>query len=168
VKPAADLRIEKLEALHDLTAFDCGAPALNRFLKTHALPNSRSGGAQTYVAVSPHGVVGFHSLTVGEVAYEAAPERLAKGLARHPVPVVILARLGVDRAHQGLRIGAGLLIDAFKRAHAAAEIAGIRAVVVHAKDEAARDFYRNAGFEPFEEHPFTLYLLMKDLRGLLG
>jgi len=168
VKLYPSLRVEKLGASHDLSAFDCGSPALNRFLKIHALANSRSGSAQTYVAVAPDGIVGFYSLTVGEVAYEAAPERLAKGLARHPVPIVILARLGVDLAHQGRRIGPGLLIDALRRSRDAAEIAGVRAFVVHAKDEAAAAFYQRAGLEPFEQQPFTLYLLMKDIRAMLG
>jgi GNAT superfamily N-acetyltransferase len=164
----ANFRIEKLGPDHDLVAFDCGSPALNRFLQVHALANARSGSAQTYVAVSSDGVIGFHSLTAGEVAYEAAPERLAKGLARHPIPVLILARLAVDRRHQGRRIGAGLLIDALRRTREAAEIVGVRAVLVHAKDEAAKAFYLHAGFEPFKERPLTLYLLLKDVRSQLG
>ena len=168
MSPPVSLRIEKLGPSHEFTAFDCGSPALNRFLKLHALANLRSGSAQTYVAVALDGVIGLYSLTVGEVAYDAAPERLAKGLPRYPIPVIILARLAVDRRHQGRRIGAGLLIDALRRTCDAAEIAGVRAIPVHAKDEAAKAFYQHAGFEPFQHKPFTLYLLLKDARTLLG
>jgi GNAT superfamily N-acetyltransferase len=166
VRLEPDLRIEKLRATHELSSFDCGSPPLDRFLKSHALANARSGSAQTYVAVSPAGVLGFYSLAAGEVAYDGAPERLTKGRARHPVPVIILARLGVARTHQGLGLGSGLLMDAFRRARDAAEIAGIRAIVVHAKDEVAKRFYQHAGLEPFHQHPFTLYLLMKDIQAL--
>lgn len=109
-------------------------------------------------------VVGYYSLAVGSVVYDDTPERLGKGLSRHPVPVMVLARLAVDQRSQGRGLGAGLLIDALRRTVAAADIAGIRAVVVHAKDDQAKKFYQHFGFAAFGDHTLTLYLLLKDIR----
>lgn len=157
-------RIEKLRAEHVISDFDCGVPALNRFLHAHALANQKSGSAQTYVALADDAVVGYYSLTVGGVVYDDAPERLGKGLPRHPVPVMILARLAVDERLHGKGFGSGLLLDALRRTLAAADIAGIRAVVVHAKDNQARSFYEHFGFVTFDDRPLTLYVLLKDIR----
>jgi GNAT superfamily N-acetyltransferase len=156
-------RLAKLAAAHKVALFDCGRPALNTFLARHALPNQAMGGAQTYVALADDDVVvGFYSLAVGEVAHADSPERLAKGLARHPVPVMMLARLATATAWQGQGLGAGLLKDALRRTLNAADIAGIRAVVVHAKDDAARAFYAHFGFQSWPDRPLQLYLLLKD------
>ena len=105
-----------------------------------------------------------YSLVVGEVAYGDAPERLTKGLARHPVPMMLLARLAVGVAWQGRGIGAGLLKDAMQRTLQAADIGGTRAFAVHAKDEAARRFYEHFGFVASPTDPLHLFLLIKDLR----
>lgn len=161
-------KIEKLTALHDLGSFDCGSAALNSFLQNHALGNQSAGSAQTYLALMNGSVVGFYSLAVGQIETAAAPDRLRKGLPRHPVPIMLLARLAVDRRWQGQRLGSGLLKDALLRTLRAADIAGIRAVVVHAKDEPARAFYTAFGFVPFESAPFVLYRLIKDIRALSG
>ena len=158
------LRIEKLTRQHAIDQFDCSAEPLNRFLISHALNNQLANAAQTYLALSGDTVIGFHCLAVGEVNYSDAPERLAKGLARHPVPVMILARLAVHKEWQGKGIGAGLLKDAVLRTLAAADIAGIRAMVVHAKDDAARAFYERFDFAGGFGDPMHLYALMKDLR----
>jgi hypothetical protein len=88
--------IVKLNRSHAIDRFDCGAASLNNFLKQYALTNQGSGGAQTYVAVTGEAVVGYYSLAAGEVAHEAAPTRVAKGMARHPIPVMLLARLATD------------------------------------------------------------------------
>lgn len=157
-------RIEKLRADHVVSGFDCGVPALTRFLHAFALTNQRSDSAQTYVAMIDDNVVGYYSLTVGDVLFDDAPERLAKGLPRHPVPVLILARLAIDRRHQGRRLGEGLLRDALRRTLTAADIAGIRGVVVHAKDDIARAFYERFGFVSFPGQPLILYRLLKDIR----
>lgn len=109
-------------------------------------------------------MAGFYSLAVGQIAFDDAPERLAKGLARHPVPVMLLARLAVSVAHQGRGIGSGLLKDAMLRSLAAAEIAGIRAMVTHAKDDAARRFYEHFDFAPSPTDPLHLFILLKDAR----
>lgn len=162
------LRIEKLGLAHRVDSFDCGAPSLDRFLVRHALQSQRAGASQTYLALDGERVLGFHSLAVGEVAYEDAAERLTKGMARHPIPIMLLARLAVARDAQGRGIGAGLLKDALLRTLQAAEIAGIRALVVHAKDDAARAFYERFDFAPSPTDPFHLHLLLKDVRALVG
>jgi GNAT superfamily N-acetyltransferase len=160
--------IEKLAKSHPVRAFDCGVPALNTFLHRYALQNQKKDGVQTWVALwDQQEVVGYYSLVVGEVGYEGSPEHLRKGLARHPVPVMILARLAVDRNFQGKRIGQGLLLDALRRTVQAADLAGIRALLVHAKDETAARFYAHFGFQPFPEEHLTLYWLLKDIRAMM-
>jgi GNAT superfamily N-acetyltransferase len=160
------LRIEKLARQHTVETFDCGVEPLNRFLIRYALQNRQANAAQTYVALSGDDIIGFHSLVVGEVSHSGAPPRLAKGLAQHPVPIMILARLAVHKGWQGKGIGAGLLKDAMLRTAQAADIAGIRALIVHAKDDAARDFYTHFGFAEGFSDPMHLYVLVKELRGL--
>jgi GNAT superfamily N-acetyltransferase len=162
------LRVEKLRRDHPVEGFRCGQPALDRFLARHALASQQANAAQTWLGLHGAAIIGFYSLAVGEVAYDDAAERLAKGLARHPVPVMLLARLAVADGWQGRGIGAGLLKDALRRTLQAAGIAGIRAVVVHAKDEAARRFYRHFDFAPSPTDPLHLFVLLKDVRALLG
>ena len=160
------LRIEKLTRQHVLDDFDCGQEALNRFLLRFSWPNQQANASQTYVGLDDNAVIGFYTLVVGEVAYDGAPERLTKGLARHPVPIILLARTGVRVAMQGRGIGAALVKDAMRRTIAAADIAGIRAFVVYAKDDTACAFYAHLGFESFTDLPLTLYRLIKDIRAM--
>jgi GNAT superfamily N-acetyltransferase len=108
-------------------------------------------------------VAGFYTLVVSEVGYDDTPERLTKGLARHPVPLLLLARLGIDRHWRGKGLGAGLLKDAMRRTVLAADIVGIRAMAVHAKDETAAAFYRRFDFMLSPTDPLHLYLLVKDI-----
>ena len=158
------LRIEKLARHHHVDDFDCGVGPLNIFLQRYALPNQLANASQTYVGLSDRTVVAFHTLAVGEIACEEAPERMRKGLARHPVPVMVLARLAVDTRWKGNGLGAGLLKDALLRTLSAAEIAGIRAVVVDAKNDEARRFYQHFGFLDGFADPQQMYLLTKDIR----
>ncbi len=162
------LRIEKLRRDHRVEGFECGREPLNRFLVRFALAGQQAGAAQTYLAMAGDEVVGYYSLVVGEVAYDDAPGRLGKGLARHPIPIMLLARLAVAADWQGRGIGSGLLKDAMRRTLRAADIAGIRAFAVHAKDEAARSFYEHFGFLPSPTDPLHLYVLIKDLRRIVG
>ena len=157
-------RIEKLGRSHAVDAFDCGEPALTRFLTRFSLSSQQSNAAATYVGLADDQVIGFYFLVVGEVQYEGAPERLIKGLAHHPVPLMLLARLAVDQSWQGRGIGAGLLKDAMLRTLQAADIAGIRALAVHAKNEGARAFYQHFDFIDSSSDPLHLFLLIKDLR----
>lgn len=161
--------VEKLNSTHDLDASDCGKEPLDRFLKRFALANAGAGGARTYVACrGERRVVGYYSLAVGSVEHAAAPERVGKGLAKHPVPVMVLARLAVDRVEQGRGLGKALLKDALLRTAQAADIAGIRALLVHAKDDEARAWYAGFDFEPSPTDPYHLFLLMKDVRAAIG
>lgn len=161
------LRIEKLTRTNAVDGFDCGTPPLNRFLERYALQNQQADASRTYVALDGDEVIGFYTLVVGEVAHADAPARIIKGLAKYPVPVMVLARLAVSSVRQGQGIGAGLLKDALVRIVAAADHAGIRAVAVHAKDDAARAFYERFDFEPSPTDPYHLLLPMKDVRALL-
>ena len=163
---SSGFRIEKLRRDHPLDSFSCGRDALDRFLHRHALNSQQANASQTYLGLHDGEVIGFYSLVVGEVAHADAPERLTKGLARHPVPIMLLARLAVSRAWQGRGIGAGLLKDAMRRTLQAADIGGIRALAVHAKDESARRFYAHFGFVPAPTDPLHLFILLKDLRPL--
>jgi GNAT superfamily N-acetyltransferase len=159
--------VEKLRLEHDTEPFDCGKEELNRFLKRFALANQRASTSQTYVTMRNGVVVGYYSLTVGGVEHRVAPERVSKGLARHLVPVMVLARLAVDLHEQGHGIGKRLLRDALTRTVQAADIAGIRALFVSAKDDEARAFYQHFNFDPSPADPYQLFLIMKDLKKLV-
>ncbi len=158
--------VEKLSRHHAIDEFDCGEEALNRFLIRFALANQQANASQTYVGLADDAVIGFYTLVVGEVRYDDAPERLTKGLARHPVPIMLLARLAVSREWQGKGVGAGLLRDAVLRTLQAADIAGIGALAVHAKDDDARAFYQRFDFLESPTDPLHLFALIKDLRSL--
>ncbi|PPD27731.1 MAG: GNAT family N-acetyltransferase [Hyphomicrobium sp.] len=157
------MTIAKLNRRHEVDTFDCGKEPLNRFLVRYALTNQAAGASQTYVALNDATVLGYYTLVVGEVAYGQAAERLMKGLARHPVPVMILARLAIATTSQGQGLGAGLLRDAMLRTLEAADIAGIRAFVVHAKDDEAKSFYERFDFQSSPTDPYHMYLLLKDI-----
>ena len=159
--------IEKLAPDHEVSAFDCGREELNVWLKRHALTSQRSDSAQSYVLCEQDSVIGYYALVAGSVDREEAPGRIAKGMPRHPIPVLLLARLAVDRSHHGRGVGALLLRDALHRAASGAEIIGARALLVNAKDDDARAFYERYDFEPSPVHPLQMFLLMKDLRAAL-
>jgi GNAT superfamily N-acetyltransferase len=158
---------EKLRRDHDLSRFDCGAPSLNDWLKRFALSNQQADAAQTYIACRRNRVIGYYSLVAGSVQRSDAPERIAKGLANHPVGVILLARLAVDLTEKGHGLGKALLKDALSRIAQAADLIGARAVLVHTIDEDAKRFYQHFNFEVAPIDPMHLMLLMKDLRNLL-
>ena len=160
--------VRKLAATDRVDTFDCGQVALNNFLQRYALVNQKANSAQTYVTCHDDAVAGYYSLAVGSVEPEAAPSRVSKGLARHPIPVMILARLAVDKAHQGKGLGRALLKNALLRTAQAADIAGVRCLLVHAKDDAARQWYLSSEFESSPSDPYHLFLMLKDLIGLLS
>lgn len=162
------LVIEVLRPDHDVSAFECGVPQLDEFLRRFALSSQRAESARTYVARRGLPVVGFYSLAAGGAEHAEVPERVRKGLARHPVPVVVLARLAVHRMEQGTGIGARLLRHALLQAAQIADMAGVRALLVHAKDDDARSFYERFDFDRSPTQPYRLYLVMKDLRRLIA
>ncbi len=149
---------------HDRGAFDCGVPALNEYLKQYALQNQKKDAARTYVATRGNRVVGYYSLAYGSVACDETPPSVQAGLARYPIPVILLARLAVDLTERGQGLGAGLLKDALLRTLQAAEIAGLRAMLVHAKDDAAKAFYEKFGFKPSPADPYHLFLKVSDIK----
>ena len=162
----SDLRpVRRLEPTDELDEFDCGVPALNEWLRQFALSDQRAGASATYILRRGQRVVGFYTLAPHAIEPAQAAPRLGAGLPRQrPIPVILLARLGLDRSEQGTGLGGDLLRDALIRCAAAADEIGGRAVVVHAKDEAAARFYRRWGFQALSENPQHFYLLMKDLR----
>lgn len=157
-------RVEKLRRDHPVEGFDCGREELNRYLLLYAWQNQQAGAAQTYVAMVGEVIAGYYALAVGQVALEDAPERLKKGLAKYPVPIMLLARLAIDHRWQGRGVGKALLRDAMQRTLQAADLAGIRAFAVHTKDEEARCFYEHFDFIPSPTDPLHLFVLLKDVR----
>lgn len=155
---------EPLGAQHGLDGFDCGKPALNDWLLRHARQAQGSGSAKTFVVLDADRVVGYFSLTVGQVDTLDAPERIRKGMGQYPIPVVLLARLAVSRQDQGRGIGIGLLQDAIRRTLLIAEQAGIRAILTHPIDADAVRFYVRFGFIPSPLQDQQLLLLLKDAR----
>lgn len=153
-----------LSEKHCLDGFDCGNSLLNEWLSRFALLNQHSHAARTFVVCDHARVIGFYSLAVGSVQFEDAPSRAKKGLARHPIPIMILARLAVDKSYQGSGVGAGLLKDALLRTLLVSEHAGVRAVFVNAKNKEAKSFYGKYGFEPSIVDPLWLMLLVKDIK----
>lgn len=164
----APLRIEKLDRTHAVEGFTCGQPELDRFLIRHALQAQQANSSQTYVGVSDKTVVGYYTIVAGEVLHADAPERVVKGMPRHPIPLLILARLAVHSDWQGRGIGAGLLLDALGRTLQVADIVGVRSLAVHAKDDAAAAFYRHFGFVPSPTDSRHLFMLIKDIRAATG
>jgi len=165
--PARKFEIEKLRREHDLTKFDCGNATLNAWFQKYAWTNQQADSAKTYVALAGNLAVGYYALTTGSVHKHESPARIAKGLANHPIGIVLLARLAVDRTAQGKGLGKALLFDALTRIEEAADIVAVRAVLVHAIDEEARRFYEHFEFEPSPIDRFQLLLLLKDLRRAL-
>jgi GNAT superfamily N-acetyltransferase len=160
--------VERLSKSDDLNRFDCGNEALNIWLKRFAWTNVQNDSARVYVLHQDDNVVlGYYALTAGSVSRAEAPHRISKGLAAHPIGVAVLGRLAVDSSHQGKGLGVSLLQDALMRVEQAAETIAIRAVLVQAIDETARDFYLRFGFSPSPIDDLRLMLLMKDLRAFL-
>ncbi len=163
----AERRIEKLRREHPVEAFDCGREELNRYLLRYAWQNQQAGASQTYVGMVGDAIVGFYTLAVGQVMHEEVPERLSKGLAKHPIPIMLLARLAVDRRWHGQGVGKALLRDAMLRTLQAADIAGIRAFAVHAKNDEAKRFYEHFDFVASPTDPMHLFVLLKDVRRVI-
>jgi GNAT superfamily N-acetyltransferase len=161
-----DLRsVRRVETKNDLDRFDCGVPALDEWLSRFALSDRRAGASVTYVLERGSQIVAFYTLAPHTIEHESAPGRLGAGLPRQrPIPVILPARLGLDRSVQVTGLGGDLLKNALARCAAAADDIGGRAVVVHAKDAEAAAFYQRYGLVPLEQNPNHLFVLMKDLR----
>jgi GNAT superfamily N-acetyltransferase len=163
-------RPEPLGNQHRVDDFDCGEPALDDWLKRHALGAQASGSARVFVTTLDDGetVVGYYALAAAQVTPEEATARALKGQPRaRPVPAILLARLAVDREHQRAGLGRSLLQDVLLRCVDAAEAIGARVLLVHAKHEAAKAWYRQFDFEESPTDPLHLMMLMKDVRSFL-
>lgn len=162
-------RPEPIGAHHQVAGFDCGSLPLNDCLAKHALTNHQAGTARTFVATGESQVVvAYYSLAASQIIYGDANERLQKGAPRNPIPAVLLARLAASHSRQGQGLGASMVKDAVLRILGAAESIGIRALLVHAKDEGARMFYERFDFQPLPGNPQNLVLLLKDGRRLIA
>jgi GNAT superfamily N-acetyltransferase len=153
---------------HVIDTFDSGVPPLDRWLRERARKNESAGASRTYVTTSSGTleVVGFYSLATSSVRAAHAPGAVRRNMP-DPVPVILLGRLAVDRGHQGAGLGASLLQDALLRVVQAADIVGIRALLVHAIDETAARFYRRHGFVPSPFDDQTLFLPLATIRAAL-
>jgi GNAT superfamily N-acetyltransferase len=155
---------EPLNKDHHLSDFNSNYSELDDWLKKYAFQAKMSGSANTFIVCDENQVVGFYSLTVGQVDVNEVSERIKKGMGKYPIPVVILARLAVHVTYQGKGIGKGMLKDALLRTLKIAEQGAVRALLVHAIDDKANTFYQRFGFElsPIREN--QLLLLLKDAK----
>jgi GNAT superfamily N-acetyltransferase len=166
---AADIpRIEALSAIHDRTEFACGVEPLDRYFRTQAGQEARKKVAAPFVLVlADGGIAGFYTLSATAVRMAELPDVVARKLPRYPlVPATLLGRLAVDQRHQGKGYGRFLLADALFRA-VRSEIASF-AVIVEAKDQAAKRFYERESFQPFPDQPLKLFRAMTDIEMLFG
>jgi GNAT superfamily N-acetyltransferase len=149
-----------LDGGHDRDVFDCGAPALNLYLRNYALQNQKRGIVRNYVTTHKDDkiVVAYYSLVYASLPQKLFPAKVVKGLGKYDIPIMLLARLAVDYREQGKGLGKALLKDAILRTMQAAEIAGLKLLLVHAKDAAAADFYGKHGFEQVPGDPLKLFL----------
>jgi GNAT superfamily N-acetyltransferase len=152
---------EPLGASHLLDDFDCGEAMLDDWLRRRALSNQQSGASRTFVVADENGRVrGYYALAAGAISHQLASGGVKRNMP-DPVPVMVLARLAVDRRAQGLHLGAALLRDAVLRAVAVSRNAGVRALLLHALHEKARQYYEHHGFQPSPTHPMTLMLRLR-------
>jgi len=163
-------RPELLSAKHEAGSFDCEVEPLNTFLKRYALQNQKNDSARTFVStyIGTPKIAGYYSLCAASAGYEQTPARIRKGLARHDVPMVLLARLAVDAESKGQGLGVSLLQDAFGRFLQVQETIGARGLLAHAKGPAAKTFYERWGFVAAEGFPYHLYILTKDIKASLN
>ena len=157
---------ELLTAQHDVSDFTSTEPTLDEWLKRRALKSQKSGAARTYVVTSENFVIGYYSLAVGSVTRSLSVSRVRRNMP-DPIPVMLLARLAIDDSWQGRGLGRSLLRDAVLRAIQAADIVGIRALLVHAISDDAKRFYQYFGFQSSEIESTTLMATLADLRSAL-
>jgi GNAT superfamily N-acetyltransferase len=160
-----DLITEQLNTtLHDRNSFDCGVNELNAFLKQHANQNQSKNISTTYVAVvavsadDRKKIYGYYTLSAGHIQCDQLPENIKSKLPKYPIPIARIGRLAVDNDHKGQGIGGFLLYDAFTNVLSIANKMGVYAVVVDAKNDDAKAFYKKYGFNEFQDSALTLFL----------
>jgi GNAT superfamily N-acetyltransferase len=157
---------EKLTAFHDVSQFECGESALDVWLKRRALPNEEARASRTYICCAGKEIAGYYALATGGITHAEAAGRVKRNMP-DPIPVIIIGRLAIASRFQGHGLGAALLRDAVLRIVQAAEIAGIRAIHVHAISERARHFYDTHGFIPSPADPMTLMITVTEAARIL-
>jgi len=153
---------EPLGEAHDFAGFASGVEGLDDWLKRRARANQASGASRTYVVADGTRVVGYYALASGAVVQSAASSRIRRNMP-DPIPIVVLGRLAVDREWQGKGLGSAMFRDAAQRVRRAADIIGIRGMLVHAISDDARRFYLSLGFEPSMLDPMTLMVRLADI-----
>lgn len=151
-------------------SFDCGVPVLNDWLQKHAWPSHQGGGARVYVAVDPtqNLIAAYFCLSAAQVDRAAVPRRVSQGMGQSPVPVVLIGRFGVDKSFQGSGIGTFMVRHAFGETLKTAQLVGVRAVMVDAKDQDAANFYERLGFTAPVNDPLRLFIMIKDVKRSLA
>lgn len=146
--------------------FDCGTPELNEWLRVYAWTNHNSGSARVYISVDTNAdlFAGYYCLSAGAVEHADAPNRVSKGLAHHPIPIVLIGRLAVDQHYDGQGLGRFLVQDAFQHIVQTTGVIGTWAVMVQAKNSAAADFYKLLGFRASDSNPMLFFLLIKHIK----
>ena len=159
-------QIERFRSDHIRSEFSCGVDSLDNFIQRFASQYEQRSLGKTYIAVRPglRNVEGFYSIVAGSIPFESMPDDLGQKLPRHPVPVVLIARLAVSRESQGRHLGAALLRHALRRAVTLSDDLGIHAVLVEAIDDKAASFYRKYGFVQLKDQPHRLILPISKAR----
>ena len=158
---------EPISTNHQIGDFTSGVVSLDARLKRRALANQASGAARTFVVCEAHKIISYYALASGSVTVAGAPGRFRRNMP-DPIPVVVLARLAVDRAYHGRGLGRALVRDAARRVVHAADAIGIRGIVVHAISDDAKAFYLALGFDPSPIEPMTLMITLADIRESLA
>ncbi len=162
--------IDHIQKFHVRDGFSCGTPSLDAFILYGVTQYEKRQLGRTYVATQPNtrSIAGYYTLAAGAVQFAQLPVETSRKLPRHPVPVVLLARLAVDLQTQGQRLGETLLVDALVRSLSLANQLGVHAVEVDAIDDSAADFYRKYGFVPLSDHAHHLYLPIGTIEKVFG
>jgi len=160
IRPSAP---EPLSTAHSIESFDCGEPVLNDWLKQRALKNENIGASRTFVICIKNQVVAYYALSTGSVMHKEAPGKIRRNMPE-PIPVMVLGRLAVDKNMQSSGIGRGLLKDAILRTLGVSQQAGIKALLVHALSDEARNFYLHCGFIESPLDPMVLMISLKELK----
>lgn len=161
-----ELTIEPLTNYHDRTSFSCGVPELDRYLKEMASQNKKRKTTCVFVAAQDKQIIGYYTLSAAEVLRESLPDKIANKLPKYPIPATLLGRLATGSAFQGKQVGKALLINAMKRALLASSTIGAYALLVDAKDEKAKSFYKHFGFIALKDKPNHLFIPMKTVHTL--
>ena len=155
---------QPLAATHLLDDFECGERVLDEWLKRRAMINQTNGASRTFVVMDEENRVrGFYAMAAGAVSHQLATGSVRRNMP-DPVPVLVLGRLAVDRRAQGIHLGAAMLQDAVNRAITVSQNTGVRALMVHAIHERAKQFYEHYGFQESPQHPMTLMLRLSTVK----